>query len=293
MKIKTIIVYIGYGAVFLISLYLFVILSMPDEQIATYINERLIKQNGINLSYKSAHVSYKMSLVFSEVEIEIPEVNQKLSFERVEGGISLVGYLFGKRPFIIGADGFGGSILVEVGSKKDMIFLSLEVEQIEMLKLDILREKTGLNIKGIMNLTAEIVYDGKESKNNNGRVSLEFKDSEIKSGKVMGFEIPQINTGDIRGEIEIKEGKFKVTNLKSKGKDIELRLSGDGSFQSPPTRSSLNLSLKIKPAQAFIDREEKLKTILFGIGSSLDKEGFYNFSIKGTLSNPSFGIEKK
>ncbi|MCX7959922.1 MAG: type II secretion system protein GspN, partial [Deltaproteobacteria bacterium] len=203
------------------------------------------------------------------------------------------GYLFGKKPFVIKADGFGGSLGIEAGSKKDMIFLSVEAENIDTLKLDVLREKTGLNIKGFVSLSADITYDKKESKNNNGRITLEFKGSEIKGGKIMGFEIPQVNTGDIKGEIEIKEGKFKVVNFKSKGKDIELRLSGDGNFQSPPARSNLNLSLKVKPAQAFIDREEKLKTVLFGIGSALDKEGFYNFSIKGTLSNPSFGIEKK
>ncbi len=293
MRLRKIIIYTGYTAAFFVSLYLFIILSLPDEQIAAYINEKYIKPSGVNLSYRSARISYNLNIVFRETEIEITDMNQKLQLDRLEAGISVAGYIFGKRPFVIKAEGFGGTLRAEAGSKKDKVFIYVDASDIDTLKLDILKEKTGLNIKGTFSLNADIIYDKKESKNNNGRISIEFKGSEIKGGRIMGFEIPPVNTGDLKGDIEIKEGKFKITNFKSKGKDIELRLSGDGNFQSPPARSNLNLSLKVKPAQAFIDREEKLKTVLFGIGNSLDKEGFYNFSVRGTLSSPSFSIEKK
>ncbi len=293
MKIKSALMYAGYILAFFISLYFFILLTLPEEQIAKYVIDKYIRPAGINITYKSATVSYAMDLVMNEAEIEISDIKQKISLESLTMGISISGYFFGNRPFVLKADGFGGRLKLAAGIKKERIFLSAEAEELDALKIDIFREKTGLNIKGLISFSADINYDKKESKNNNGKISIEIKDSEIKGGKIMGFEIPSINTGNLNGQIEMKDGKFKVSNFKSKGKDIEARLSGDGGFGSPPSRSNLNLSLRVKPSQAFIDREEKVKTVLFGIGNSLDKEGFYNFSIKGTLSNPSFSIEKK
>ncbi len=293
MRFKTIIVYAGYIVAFFASLYFFVIIGLPKEQIASYINNKYIKPAGVNLLYKSADISYSMNLVFNEAEVEIPDVNQKLVFERIEIGISVIEYLFGSKPFLIRSNAYGGNIKIAAGTNKEKVFLSVVTDDLDVSKLDIVKEKTGLNIRGLLNLDLDISYDKKESKNNKGSINIEFKGLEIKSGTIMGFQIPPVNSGDLLGEIEIREGKFKITNFKAKGKDVEIKLLGDGAFLSPVSRSNLNLSLKVKPTQAFIDREEKLKTILFGIGSSLDKEGFYNFSIKGTISSPSFNIEKK
>lgn len=292
MKIKRILEYAGYILAFFISLYISIFLTLPDEQIAQYVIEKYIKPNGVNVIYKSVGITPTMNIVFKEAEIELMDNPQKVNVDRLEAGVSVFGFIIGDKPFMVKADVYGGSIKVGAGAKKEKISLSIDMSDLDMMKLDILKEKTGINFKGLLNLTADIKYDGKESKNNNGGLSIAIKSFEIKGGKIMGFEIPSVNLGDLKGDIEIKEGKFKVSNFKSKGKDVELRLVGDGSFQSPPSRSNLNLSLKVKLNQAFIDREEKLKTILFGIGSSLDKEGFYNFAIKGTLSNPSFNLEK-
>lgn len=293
MRIKSVLIYTGYVFAFFVSLYLFVIFSLPEDQIVSFVNEKYIRPAGINLSYKSSSISYKLNLICKEVEIEVVDINQKFALDKLEVGVSVIGLIFGKRPFIARVDGFGGSLETALGIKGDKTFISLNLSEIDASKLDILKEKTGLNIKGLLNLKGDITYDKKESKNNNGKITIEFKGTEIKGGKILGFEIPVINIGEIKGEVEIKEGKFKINSFKSKGKDVEIRLSGDGSLQSPPSRSSLNLSLRAKPSQSLVDREERLKTVLFGIGSALDKEGFYNFSIKGTLSNPSFNIERK
>ncbi len=293
MKIKSILIYAGYVLAFFISLYIFVYLTLPDERIAKFFVDRYTAIYGVNITYRSAGITPSMNILLKEVELMITDIPQKIKLDRVEAGISLSGYLFGTKPLILKAEISGGSIRINAGAKKEKIYLSLNVSDLDIMKVDFIKDKTGLNIKGQLNLQLDIKYDQKESKNNSGSISIEIKGSEIKGGKVMGFEIPSVNTGDIKGEIDIKEGKFKVSNFKSKGKDVELRLSGEGGFLSPPSRGNLNLSLRVRPSQGFIDREEKLKTVLFGIGSSLDKEGFYNFSIKGTLSNPAFNIEKK
>lgn len=293
MKLRSALIYIGYVIAFFISLYLFILLSLPSDQIASYVVENYVRPAGLNLTYKGTSISPFMDLVLKNVEVEITEENQRFNFERLSAGLSLWGYLSGTTPVIIKASGYGGEIGLSFGMKKDRINLMIKLSGVDLSMVDLIKEKSGLNIKGVVDLYADIRYDKKESKNNSGKIRLNIKGSEIKGGKVMGFEIPAINTGDLSSEIEIKEGKFKVLNFRSRGKDVEIRLSGDGGFSSPISRSNLNLSLRAKPAQAFIDKEEKLKTLLFGIGNSLDKEGFYNFSIKGTLSSPTFNIEKK
>jgi len=293
MKLKGILIYIGYSVAFIVSLYFFVLISLPENEIAKYIIQKYIKPNDIDITYKSASISPDLSLVLKETEIEIQDVSKKLSLEKLKIGVSVFKYLFGKMLLNISAKGFGGDISIALGTKKDEIFIDVDTDELDVSQIEYLKEKTGLNIKGLLDISFRLDYNKKESQKNKGGIKLTIKNIEIKGGKIMGFEVPPMDIGDLKGEVEIKEGKFKVVNLKSKGKDLELRISGDGLLTSPPSRGSLNLTLRLKPTQAFIDKQEKIKTILFGIGNTLDKEGFYNFSIKGTFSNPTFTPEKK
>jgi type II secretion system protein N len=293
MRFKNVLIYIGYSLAFVVSLYLFTLISLPEEEIAKYVIQRYIKPNDIDITYKRASISPDLSLVLKDVEMGVGDVVKKVSLERLKIGVSVFSYLFGKMPLSIRAKGFGGDISVSLGTKKDELFIDVDTDDVDLSQVDYLKEKSGLNLKGILSLSFRVNYNKKESQKNNGAIKISIADVAIKGGKIMGFDAPPVDIGDLKGEIEIKEGKFKVINFKSKGKDVELRITGDGQFTSPPSKGSLNLTLKFKPSQGFIDRQEKIKTLLFGIGNTLDREGFYNFAIKGSISNPTFTPEKK
>lgn len=293
MRLRAILIYAGYVFVFFLGLYLFILLTLPDALVAEYLSERLLKPNDINVSYKGSGVSVWMTLVLQDAELELSDSGQRFYFERIEMGISPLQYLFGLRPFVVKAKGYGGDIRIAAGMKKENISLAVDTDNLDLSLVNILKDRTGLNLKGSLDLLLRVDLNKKKSNKNNGSISLSIEASEIKGGKIMGFEVPPINIGDIRSKVEIKEGKFKVGDFKGKGKDIEVRLAGEGEIVQPPGRSSLNLNLRLKPSQGFIDKNDKIKTILFGIASSLDKEGFYNFSIKGTFSDPLFLPEKK
>ncbi len=293
MKLRSILVFSGYVIVFLVSLYFFILFSLPEEQIARYVIDKYLKTNNVNISYKSSGISPGMNLVLKEAEVELSDDGYKFNFEKLEIGFSLLKYLISSKPVYVVASGYGGNIKLVSGFKKENIGIELIVDNLDLSLVDIFKDKTGLNLKGNLDMNLNLSLNKKETNKSNGSISFSLNSTEIKGGKIMGFEVPSVNIGELKSEIDIKNGKLKVSNFKGKGKDLEIKLAGDGQLAQNIGRSSLNLNLKLKPAQVFIEKNEKIKTILFGIGSSLDKEGYYNFSIKGTLSSPSFMPEKK
>lgn len=293
MRLRTILIYAGYVFVFFLGLYFFTLFTLPDAQVAGYLSERFLKPNDINVSYKGSGISVWMTLVLQDADLELSNGEHRFHFDRIEMGISPLQYLFGSRPFVVKAKGYGGDIKIVAGVKKENISLAVDTDNLDLSLVDILKDKTGLNLKGSFDLLLRVDLNKKRSNKSNGSISLSLEASEIKGGKIMGFEIPPVDIGDIRSKVDIKDGKFKVSDFKGKGKDIEVRLAGEGQILQPLGRSSLNLNLRLKPSQRFIDKNDKIKTILFGIASSLDKEGFYNFSLKGTFSDPLFLPEKK
>jgi type II secretion system protein N len=112
-----------------------------------------------------------------------------------------------------------------------------------------------------------------------GKGRLWIKGLASRELKIRGFSIPDLDFEQCWLEAEIKGDRLTIKKLEFEGKELKVRCLGDLILRE---RGAINLTVKLKPS-------ERLATEQAGIISLLknkDAEGFYQFSLGGTLSDP-------
>ena len=112
-----------------------------------------------------------------------------------------------------------------------------------------------------------------------GKGRLLLKGLTSRELKIKGFPIPDLDFEQCWLEAELKGDRLTIKKMELDGKELKVRCLGDLVLRD---RGTLNLTVKLKPS-------ERLATEQAGIFSLLknkDAEGFYQFSLGGTLSDP-------
>jgi type II secretion system protein N len=96
---------------------------------------------------------------------------------------------------------------------------------------------------------------------------------------IKGLSIPDLDFEQCWLEAEIKGDRMTIKKLELDGKELKIRCLGDLVLRE---RGSLNLTVKIKPSERLAHEQAGLLSLL----KNKDAEGFYQFSLGGTLSEP-------
>ena len=80
-------------------------------------------------------------------------------------------------------------------------------------------------------------------------------------------------------EAELKGDRMTVRKFEADGKELKLRATGDVVLRQ---NGSLNLVVKLKPSERLIREQAALMSLL----TNRDAEGFYQFTLGGTVSAP-------
>jgi hypothetical protein len=95
----------------------------------------------------------------------------------------------------------------------------------------------------------------------------------------MGFPVPDLDFEQGWIEAEVKGDRLKVKKLELDGKELKVRVTGDLVMRE---RGTLNLVVKLRPSERLSREQSGLLSLL----KNRDAEGFYQFSLVGTLAEP-------
>jgi hypothetical protein len=150
------------------------------------------------------------------------------------------------------------------------------------LKLDLeLASETGryADANGHLTITCADCVAG------DGKTPLKVSGNAFLSG---GLTLPRTRIGDLGGRVAVEKGMAKLQGVESKSPDGEVALEGDIALHDPLGTSTVNLYLRFKLSDAFLQKASSLQMILQAAAAAGKRpDGFYGMRIGGTLARMS------
>lgn len=218
---------------------------------------------------------------------------------------SVLPLLWGTVRLGYSVDGFGGSIDgMHKSSGKDRE-MEVEFDDVDVAKLPYVSETLGVPLSGTLNGSVEMTQPEGKLNLAEGTVELTITGLGIGDGKTKirdMIALPRVNAGDFTMKAEITEGVVKLTELNTKGTDLEV--VGDGRVRLMDTFDSslAELSLRFRFSDAYRNKDDTTRGILgnpvantpglFDLDPKMKKahreDGFYAWQITGPFSRLSF-----
>ncbi len=224
--------------------------------------------------------------------------------------VRMLPLLIGRVQVDFWASTLGGEIrgTTPVGNSKGDV--ELEVEHVDVSKIDALSQGIGVPVKGMASGTLTLsAPDGKLAKAN-GSLDLKLQGVVVSDGKtkIQGYiELPAAKIGDLTISADVKDGALKFTkleNAKAGAAGLDLEIAGDGkiTLRDPWQSAIADLYVRFKFTDAYRVKSDMTKTLLGEPGGKVPgliekapkmsqakrTDGFYGFHAHGTLTKLRF-----
>ena len=284
--------YLGYAAWFLGSLVLGLYLTFPWDVVKDRVLDQANQATGLFITAESLEPSWitgieakKVKIVFSSDGLGDPP--PPLELDGLEARIKLLEVITGGIGVTLSAPIALGSLDVDVSVTDEIIDLDLQLQNAQLDLLGSVTSMLGLPLSGKITLDTKLKLGKKDPKLTTGRIALATEDLKIlKGGKVGLFPMPPLELGNLELEVPVKQGKANFDDVRLAGADLEVTIKGNLSPAFPASRSSMNLSLGLKPTQKLLSSDPLLKPILNNFKRYQDSGGFYGVSIVGNVRRP-------
>ena len=120
-----------------------------------------------------------------------------------------------------------------------------------------------------------------------GKLTTRLTQGSAKKLQVQGFALPDLQGLDGTGEITLAQNRATVDTLTLKADLLTFGLEGRMDIAKRLNASPLNLKGKIKLSGALASQYQPM---LSGFLRKQDKDGFYIFSIRGTMGSPRLSL---
>lgn len=262
---------VSFALYFIAVFLVFLVLLFPFDRVRERIEAEVRGRTPLELSI--ARIAPRFLNRFTLIDVVLSDKTGKVLFEspRLNAHLSLFGFLRGALSLDLRGPAYGGelSFRSEQGAKRRL--WSLDAADLDIGSYRLLKD-LGYKLSGRAGGTVEMVNDvGK------GRVWL--KNAASRELKIMGFPVPDLDFEQGWLETEMKGDRLTVRKLELDGKELKVRISGDLVMRE---RGTLNLAIKLKPSERLAREQAGLLSLL----KNRDAEGFYQFSLGGTVSEP-------
>jgi type II secretion system protein N len=118
-----------------------------------------------------------------------------------------------------------------------------------------------------------------EMSGDTGKGKVWLKSVTSRELKIKGFPLPDLDFDQCWLDADLKGDRLTIRKLELEGKELKIQCLGDLVLRE---RGTLNLTVKVKPSE----RLAREQSAIFSLLKNKDAEGFYQFSLGGTLSEP-------
>jgi type II secretion system protein N len=249
----------------------FLVLLFPFDRIKFRLESEIRERTPLELHI--ARISPRFINRFSLSDVVLSDRTGSVLFEApvVSVHVSLFNLLRGVLAVDLKTKTYGGEVSVrsEQGAKRK--FLSLDADGLDLASYALLKN-LGIKLSGRLGGTFEMSAEV-------GTAKVLLKNLASRELAIKGFPVPDLDfeqawiEGDVRGD------RFLIKKFELDGKELKVRLSGDLVMRE---RGTLNLAVKLKPSERLAKEQAGLLSLL----KNRDAEGFYLFSLGGTVAEP-------
>ncbi len=162
--------------------------------------------------------------------------------------------------------------------------LTIQANNINLSRANF-RGAVGLDLAGKLQGHAKVTLD-KDASKLTGGIYVKGEDVVIHGGSISNFDLPKIKIGQLESKVIMEKSRATV-DITSTSSDGELFLNGSANLNKKLLLSTLNLKLKFKLSEAYMNKNPMIQTGLhFAMAS--DSEGYYSAKIGRILGNPLF-----
>gem|GEM_PF-1528466 len=229
--------------------------------------------------YPLSGLTFKNVVIYALVGSKKVKV---LGVDRFRVTLSLPPLLWRKVYLRLWGEILGGTVEGEVTKRRgDKGELMLVGRDVNLQQVNILRDAVGVEMAGILRgKTAFTLGEGGVYEQSG---TAEFTISEAIVSRLPLPGVAPLRVGGVQGRLELKRGNVIIKSLAFSGGDLNGQVLGNIFLNPNFSQSRLNLRITIKPSAEFDPRYRVLLSLL---GRQGQKEGFYAFSLKGTLLHP-------
>jgi type II secretion system protein N len=268
---KTLIRWLIFTAYFIAVFMVFLVLLFPFDRVRSKLESEVRLRTPFELSV--ARISPRFFNRFVLSDVVVSDKGGKVLFESpsVRTTVSLFSALRGRLSLDLKGQAYGGVLLVKAQQGPGRQNLLVDADGLDVGSSALLKD-LGLKLSGKLGGNFEMTGDA-------GKGRLWLKGLTSRELKIKGFPIPDLDFEQGWLEAELKGDRLTIKKMEFDGKDLKVRCLGDLVLRE---RGTLNLTLKLKPSERLAREQEGI----FALLKNKDAEGFYQFSLGGTLSEP-------
>lgn len=202
---------------------------------------------------------------------------------------SLLRALIGRPAVRIRASLYGGEISGRAGKAKEEVAVSLEWKDIAMAQLPVQNRLPGAELKGRLNGEMDLTLriQGDSLLPGDGLLKTRLAEGSVRNLQVMGISLPALEGIQGQGEISLGQNRATVEAFTLNADLLTFSLEGRMDVAKRLTTSPLNLKGKVRLSGPLASQYQPM---LAGFLRKQDAEGFYVFSIRGTLGSPRLAL---
>jgi type II secretion system protein N len=262
---------LSFAIYFVIAFMTFLVVQLPFDRIKTKLESETRSRTALELNI--ARISPRFLNRFVLADVVLSDRTGRVLFESpaVHAHVSLFGFLRGLLSVDFKARAYTGELHVrtEQGSKRQ--FFAVDAESLDLASYALLKN-LGLKLSGRLGGSFEMSGDA-------GKGRFLIKNLASRELKIKGFTVPDLDFEQCWIEGDVKGDRITIKKLELDGKELKVRVTGDLVMRE---RGTLNLAVKLKLSERLAQEQAGLLSLL----KNRDPEGFYLFSLGGTLAEP-------
>jgi type II secretion system protein N len=315
-RLRRILAYAGYPAFYVVCLMLFSYICAPWERLRNALVTSFNASAPLHMQIEKLTWAWRFPGVVAKGVKFVgtppppePGGKQKPAPEYVVDDlfarVSMFPLLWGTTSVALSLDGFGGSIDTGVKTSTDGRQMQIEFDEVDAAKMPYLAELVGLPLGGTVTGKIDLKLPQEKLSLADGTLELKIADLTLGDGKTKirdTIALPMIRAGQFSMKADVTEGTLKISELSTKGPDLEVSSEGRIRLMDHPEASLADMNLRFKFADAYKNKDDMTRSIFGAPGSSVPglfdldpkmkqakrADGFYAWRITGSLARLSF-----
>ncbi|HUI46548.1 MAG TPA: type II secretion system protein GspN [Nitrospirota bacterium] len=268
---KNLIRRLSLAAYFVAAFLVFLLLLFPFDRIKANLEREVRERTALELTVSRISPRFFNSVMLTDVVLADQQGKVLFESPSIRTSVSLFSLLRGILSLDIKAKAYGGILLVKAqqgaGQKKFLLDADgLDIATYQPLKA------FGLKLSGKLGGNVEMSGDV-------GKGRLWLKGLTSRELTIKGFPIPDLDFDQCWFEADIRGDRLTIKKLELDGKELKVQCLGDVVLRE---RGTLNLTIKLKPSERLAQEQSGVFSLL----KNRDAEGYYQFSLGGTLAEP-------
>jgi type II secretion system protein N len=268
---KTLLRWLSFTAYFVAVFLVFLLLLFPFDRVRTKLEAEVGLRTPVELSVGRISPRFFNRFVLSDVVVSGKDGKVLFESPSVRTTISLFSVLRGRLALDMKGLAYGGELLVKTQQGPGRQNFVVDADGLDIGSYALLKD-LGLKLSGKLGGNFEMT-------GNVGKGRLWIKGLTSRELKVKGFPVPDLDFDQCWLEAELKGDRLTVKKMELDGKELKVRCLGDLVLRE---RGTLNLTVKLKPSERLATEQ----AAIFSFLKNKDADGFYLFSLGGTLSDP-------